>query len=269
MKKIRRKFAYLRSLVTELARLTITGFSSTAANYGAAVDVLKKKYGKETAIQHAYVNDLLNLAPVFSDKDTTHLRKLYNSCRAHFRGLKALGVDENTFTAVVVPAVLQKLPEAFCLTIMRGANFLSWSMEKLLSMLLKALELRENHYYVVSSCGNMQNRKDSTTLQTKQEIENCAFCLGRYTPVNCTKVSDVSARKNILLSTLGVSNVCKRSTKPEIVSRLNYVTNVGSPTTFQFVISRINQQSVNLKLDQRPTLPLLAPVVFMLVREIV
>ena len=102
-------------------------------NYAAAVNVLKKKYGKETAIQCAHVNDLLNLTPVFSDKDTTHLRKLYDSCSAHFRGLKALRVDETSFAAVVVPAVLHKLPEAFRLTITRGADFLNWSMQELLN----------------------------------------------------------------------------------------------------------------------------------------
>ena len=107
------KFAYSRSLVTEPARATI------------AVDVLNKKYGKETAIQRAHVNGLLNLTPESSDKDTTRLRKLYDSCSAYFRGLKALGVDETTFAAVVVPAVLQKLPEAFRLTITRGADFLN------------------------------------------------------------------------------------------------------------------------------------------------
>ena len=51
-----------------------------------------------------------------------------------------------------------------------------------------------------------------------------------------------------------VSNVYKRGTEPVIVSRSNYVTSVESPTTFQFVISRMSQQSVNLKLDQRLTL---------------
>ena len=137
------KFAYLRSLVTEPARSTIAGFSLTEVNYAAAVDVLKKKYGKETAIQRAHVNDLLNLAPVFSDKDTTRLRKLYDICSAHFRGLRALGVDKTTFAAVVVPAVLQKMPEAFRLTITRGADFLNWTMEELLSAFLKELELRE------------------------------------------------------------------------------------------------------------------------------
>ena len=94
-------------------------------NYAPAVDVLKKKYGKEIAIKCAHVNDLLKLVPVFSDKDTTHLRKLDDSCSAHFRGLEALDMDESAFAAVVVPAILQKLPKAFRLTITRGASFLN------------------------------------------------------------------------------------------------------------------------------------------------
>ena len=84
------KFAYLRSLISEPARSTIAGFALTSANYAAAVEVLKKRYGKETAIQRAHVNDLLNLSPVFNDKDTSRLRKLYDGCESHFRGLKAL-----------------------------------------------------------------------------------------------------------------------------------------------------------------------------------
>ena len=152
------KFAYLRSLVTEPARATIAGFSLTTANYAAAVDVLKKKYGKETAIQRAHVNDLLNLTPVFSHKDTTRLRKLYDSCSAHFRGLKALGVDETTFAAVVVFRRFTKVARSISLTITRGADFLNWSMEQLLSAFLKELELREDHYYAMSSVGNTQNQ---------------------------------------------------------------------------------------------------------------
>ena len=99
------KFAYLRSLVVEPVRSTIAGFSLTSANYTAAVEVLRKQYGKETAIQRAHVNDLLNLPHVFNDKE----RKLYDSCETHFRGLKALSENENTYLAVVVPAVLHKI----------------------------------------------------------------------------------------------------------------------------------------------------------------
>ena len=41
------KFAYLRSLIVEPARSTIAGFALTSVNYAAAVEVLKKRYGKE------------------------------------------------------------------------------------------------------------------------------------------------------------------------------------------------------------------------------
>ena len=205
------KFAYLRSLI---ARSTIAGFALTSANYAAAVEVLKKRYGKETAIQRAHVNDLLNLPPVFNEKDTSRLRKLYDGCESHFRGLKALGVDESTFSAVVVPAELNKLPEAFRLTITRGTDFLSWNMDEMLEAFSKELELREDHEHAVSAIAGPRDqkpgifrRRDSrtrgatgnTTLHTRQEMENCAFCLGRHSHENCRKVKDVSVRKSILV----------------------------------------------------------------------
>ena len=207
------KFAYLRSLVVEPARSTIAGFSLTSANYTAAVEVLKKRYGKETAIQRAHVNDLLNLPHVFNDKDTPRLRKLYDSCETHFRGLKALSVNENTYSAVVVPAVLHKLPEAFRLTITRGTDFLSWSMEEMQTAFLNELELREDHDHVVTASAGSQDQKQSalrsrdsrmrgtstnTTLHTRQETDNCAFCLGKHAHEHCPKVVDVNKRKDIL-----------------------------------------------------------------------
>ena len=45
------KFSYLRGLLLEPARLAITGFALTSANYEAAVELLKKRFEKKTAIQ--------------------------------------------------------------------------------------------------------------------------------------------------------------------------------------------------------------------------
>ena len=39
------------------------------------------RYGKEIAIQRAHVNDLLQLPPVFSDRDIPRLRKLFDDLR--------------------------------------------------------------------------------------------------------------------------------------------------------------------------------------------
>lgn len=144
-------FAYLRSLLVEPARSTIAGFALTSGNYAEAVEVFKKHCGKRAAIQLAHVNNLLNLLPVYNEKDTPRLRKLYDDCKAHFKGLKALGVEEGTFSAIVVPAIMQKFPEAFQLTITSGAKFLEWSMEEMLQAFMGRLELREDHFYTIST----------------------------------------------------------------------------------------------------------------------
>ena len=49
------KSSYLKSLVQEPARSMIAGFALTVVNYDAAVQALKKRYGKEIAIQRAHV----------------------------------------------------------------------------------------------------------------------------------------------------------------------------------------------------------------------
>ena len=203
------KFSYLKSLVQEPARSTIAGFALTAVNYEAAVQALKKRYGKDIAIQRAHVNDLLNMPPVYRDRDIRRLRRLFDECESHFRGLKALGVEENTYSTIVVPAIMQKLPESFRLTITRGEEFLTRSMERMLQAFLKELELREDHFYVMTSSkpsySNRHDGKDNrargataNVLFTKQENGNCAFCLGKHAHENCQRVKDPRKRKNIL-----------------------------------------------------------------------
>jgi hypothetical protein len=63
------KFSYLCGLLLEPARSTILGFALTADNYKAAVDLLKKRYGKKILIQRAYVNELLNIEYVYNERD--------------------------------------------------------------------------------------------------------------------------------------------------------------------------------------------------------
>ena len=70
---------------------------------------------------------------------------MYDSCEAHNRALKALGVSEESYSSIVVPVIVEKLPESFRLTITRGTDFLQWSMEEMLDAFVRELELREAH----------------------------------------------------------------------------------------------------------------------------
>ena len=153
------KFAYLRSLIVEPARLMIAGFALTSANYTAAEEVLKTRYGKETAIQRAHVNHLLNLTLVFNDKDTAWLRKLYDSCESHFQ-------------AMVAPAVLNKLPKSFRPNITRGTDFLSWNLNEMLEAFSKELEVREDHEHTMSTSAGQKDQKQGVFRQRQSNDRN-------------------------------------------------------------------------------------------------
>ncbi|XP_032218797.1 uncharacterized protein LOC116601971 [Nematostella vectensis] len=160
------KFAYLKGLLVDEAKHTIAGFAMTAANYGAAIGILRKRYGKTEAIQRSHINDLLNLSPVFNDGDLTRLRRFYDVAETHFRGLEALNVNETSYSGIVVPALLQKLLNSFRLTTTRGyQNFMSWSMERLLAEIRAEVELREEHKPISSEASN-KKPQDGMQRQT-------------------------------------------------------------------------------------------------------
>lgn len=174
------KFAYLRSLLVEPAKSTIAGFALTGVNYKEAVDLLKKRFGKKNAIQKAHIQELMNIKPVFNDRDIQRLRKLYDTCETNYRGLKALGVEESAYSTIVVPEILEKLPESFSLTITRGVDFLEWSMQEVLEALLKEIELREAHESVVTKT----EKPERKTQYQQRSLGGSAAALLMYRKVN-------------------------------------------------------------------------------------
>ena len=197
------KFSYLRGLLKEPARSAIAGFSLTAANYAAAVELLKKRFGKRIAIQRTLVNELLNTRPVFNDGDTARLRNLYDFVESNYRALQALQVEEQNYSEIVVPVLLERIPPSIRLTITRGTNYLEWSVQELLAALLTEVELREDH--CLNQRGFSDRRKVSVIptanalFARKGEVKGCAFCLGNHAPENCTKVNDIGERKKLLI----------------------------------------------------------------------
>ena len=179
------KFSYLRGLLLEPARSAIAGFALTSANYESAVELLKKRFGKKIAVQRTLVNELLNTPPVLNDSDTARLRGLYDFVETKYRALQALDVDELTYSEIVVPILLEKIPDSIRLTITRGKNYLEWAVKD---------------HCLTARVG--PNRKGPPTtsalLARKGEDKRCAFCLGNHLPENCEKVKDIGERKKLL-----------------------------------------------------------------------
>jgi hypothetical protein len=128
------------------------------------------------------------------------------------RALKDLGVNEDSYSAIVVRTIMEKLPEQFRLTITRGQNFLEWSIEEMLDAFEKELELREAHNAVGTNSDREQERHErnsgikkygqhrhgtAAALLANEKRGNCAFCLKNRNHEDCEGVKDQKTQKSL------------------------------------------------------------------------
>jgi len=179
------KFSYLRGLLGEAAKTAVSGLALMSVNYQVTIDLLKVRFGKAIVIERTDVNDLLNMNPVYHDKDTAGLRRVYDTIEVHLRGLEALNVDMSTYEGIVVPAIIGKLPEGVRLQITRGENHHEWKMENLLKELLTELELKEEHsitarnpYPRDKDKGRTGGGLNSASALRAKTNDFCAYCKG-------------------------------------------------------------------------------------------
>ncbi|XP_028408229.1 uncharacterized protein LOC114530813 [Dendronephthya gigantea] len=195
------KFSYLRGLIEGPARATIAGFSLTEENYNSAVEHLERRFGKPVAIERAHVSELLKVAAVHSERDVRGLRTLYDIVETHYRGLSALGVDENTYSGIVVPILLEKIPDTVRLTITRGKEYLNWTVNDMLKALLAEVELREDYRLTPTAkplgSGGRRDQFSANGLHVNRD-DRCAFCMGKHSHENCKRVTDLKERKTII-----------------------------------------------------------------------
>ena len=141
------KLKYLKGYLEEPARSMIGGLPMTDSNYTIAVELLKKRYAKPSMIQHAHINQLINLQPIFNEDNVTRLRSFRDQIEAHYRGLEAISVDKLTYSKIVVPVLMEKLPKQIRIGMVRsaGKSMLEWSVDEMISALDLELEVRECH----------------------------------------------------------------------------------------------------------------------------
>ena len=94
-------------------------------------------------IKRAHINDM-NLPAVFNERNSVRLRHLYDDIEVHFRSLEALGADKDSYSSVVVPVVMEKIPEPIRISMIRdGRDYLDWNLQDLLKALAKEVDIRE------------------------------------------------------------------------------------------------------------------------------
>ena len=103
------KFTYLRSVLTGNALKAIDGFEVTGANYVAAVECLRHRYGKKRMIISFLVKSVIKM-DAKSVFNASSLRDLYDIFMNRTRALEALGEDPMSHGCILLPLFETKLP---------------------------------------------------------------------------------------------------------------------------------------------------------------
>ena len=122
------KFTYLHAVLEGTAAWSIQGLALTEANYKAATQILKSRFGSTQQVISAHMEDLLKLPACHGDK-TSQLRLVYDKIWVNVRGLEALGVDADQYGSFLIPIIMAKLPADVRLQVARITNKDVWKIK--------------------------------------------------------------------------------------------------------------------------------------------
>ena len=211
------KFRHLKTLLEGPAAKAISGIQMTNSNYEEAVDILKKRFSQKQIIINAHMEALLSLQRVSSERDIRSLRKLYDAIEVNVRSLKTLGIDFKQYGALLIPVIMNKVPDEIRLIITKEIKGEDWELDGILEILQGELEAREqsNQLQMKQSNGNFtkhaQGHHHFTTsaLVAEGRKITCSYCNGSHYSAKCEIVSNPQARK-VILRKQGRCFVCLR-----------------------------------------------------------
>ena len=191
------KFKYLRSYLEEPARSVVAGFPLTDADYDSAIEMLKDRFAKPSVIKREHLNDLALLPPVYNERNVHGLRNFHDQIETRFRALEAQGVDKETYSSVVVPALMSKIPVSVRNNMIRfGANHLEWNLDDMLAALKKELDVLEGHFPMLQLEKQSGWRKsDPEQHRPKQLATASALFAGKDSQKKCVFASKITYQK--------------------------------------------------------------------------
>ena len=140
------KFNYLRAQLENEDLQSIAGLELTNANYEAAINLLKERYGNDQLIVDTHYAKLMEMPP--ASNKTTSLRAIYDAIEQHLRSLQSLGEDINQ--RQIVSLIRSKLPKVVTVRLeqQKGTEN-EWTVEMLRKSLkgyITAQEIGENQF---------------------------------------------------------------------------------------------------------------------------
>ena len=114
----------------------MSGLAQTTANYSKAIETLKRQFGCKKLIINKHMDALLQVEAVTSSQNSRALRKLLDGVNSHIHSLQSLGVEQGSYSSLLCPVLVGKLPSDMQLLISRKVSDSDWKLDSL----MKAIE---------------------------------------------------------------------------------------------------------------------------------
>lgn len=217
------KMSYLVSFLKGQAEQTLKGFRISNENYTAALDLLKQRYGDEQLLISSHMSALIEMKPATQVRDVTELRKLHDNIESQVRSLSALGLDSKNYGPMLIPVIINKIPNEIKLSVSKDQGKDVWDITKLLQILREEIEARERIHFNNNNISVKTPMKERDSFPTASSLLNnsrkslsnrthfCIFCEKNvHKSQDCDIVSDLQERKQILRK-LGRCFICLRT----------------------------------------------------------
>ena len=200
------KFNYLSSLLEGVAGEAIAGLSLTEENYAAAVTTLKKRFGSTQQIVSKHMEALLQIEPVTNSQNVKALRRLFDTISSHMRSLASLKIEEDSYGNLLCPVLVNKIPADMQLLISRKIPEAEWKLQSLMTAIEEEITARERLGQLkVPRRGNDGRQGSNAHVLINNNPHTgdvaCCYCDQSHSPTECTKVTQVEARRQLLLKT--------------------------------------------------------------------
>ena len=93
---------------------------------------LNEHFGNKQSIILSHMTKILNISPVYSP-NVRSLRELYDDVESNVRALENLGVSYEQFGPLLIPIILEKLPNMIKLQISRKLGSGNWNVQDFLA----------------------------------------------------------------------------------------------------------------------------------------
>ena len=186
------KSNYLKSLLKGKSYDAIAGLALSTANYEDAIAILKKRFGNRQLIVTKHMETLLSTSVVTSDNHLRDLRRLYDQAEANIRSLRRLGVEPESYGAMLSSVLLIKLLPELHLIVIHEISADDLDMESLIKTFEKEFVARERATNAVPPVGCRS--KPPSQPPTSALVSNisgspaCVFYEQSHSPITCSSV---------------------------------------------------------------------------------